>query len=65
MEKRNIIEDGRTPDLVKQAVADDFDKQASGLFKAMPTPVRPVPSLSVPWVAAAPQPLEETPHGQQ
>lgn len=63
MEKRNIIEDGRTPELVKQAGADDFEKQAVQAFAAAPgvftpagNPVKPEPSLSVPWTAAAPQP---------
>ena len=63
MEKRNIIEDGRTPDLVKQAVSDTFEKDAVQLFAATPKvftpasqPVKPEPAVSVPWMAAAPQP---------
>lgn len=35
MEKRNVIEDGRTPDLTKQAAADDFEAQATAAFEAM------------------------------
>lgn len=60
MEKRNIIEAGRTPN-IKQASEDTFDKEAVGVFKAAPTPyekaepaVTPVPELEVPWVAGVP-----------
>lgn len=34
MEKRNVIEEGRTPGFVKKAVAasDDFEKKAKSMF---------------------------------
>jgi len=37
MEKRNVIEQDRTPDMSKQASADDFERQAVDLF-APPVP---------------------------
>lgn len=33
MEKRNVIEEARTPDFPKQAAADQFDKDAAAMFK--------------------------------
>lgn len=33
MEKRNLVESGRTPQFDKQAGADAFDKQAKDLFR--------------------------------
>lgn len=33
MEKRNVIEDRRTPEMDKQADADKHEKQAASLFK--------------------------------
>ena len=35
MEKRNIIEDGRTPDMEKQASVDDMEQEASHAFSGM------------------------------
>lgn len=32
MEKRNVIEEARTPDFPKQADADQFDKEATAMF---------------------------------
>lgn len=32
MEKRNIIESGRTPDMTKQANVDTFEKDAVAVF---------------------------------
>jgi len=32
MEKRNVIESGRTPDIEKQARVDEVEKDAVGLF---------------------------------
>ena len=32
MEKRNIIEDGRTPEMAKQAEEDKLEKDAADLF---------------------------------
>jgi hypothetical protein len=34
MEKRNVIQDGRTPDMTKQGDADMLEKQAVLLFTA-------------------------------
>ena len=38
MEKRNIVENGRTPDMTKQADADDFEKRAVAAFDGMAAP---------------------------
>ena len=38
MEKRNIVESGRTPDMTKQADADDFEQRAVAAFDGMAEP---------------------------
>jgi len=44
MEKRNIIEEGRTPGLAKQGSLDDaFEKQAVATFRAPLRPGHPNP----------------------